>query len=77
MKTFQGHWQLYAVEMDDHPGMEQTLLIYSTEVDAGSVFFEKIVQGLLMDSLKANITAMRDEAERRSLNKRANFEVVV
>ena len=66
MKTFQGHWQLYAVETVERPGIEQTLLLYSTEVDAGSVFFEGIVHGLVMDSLKANVTAMRDEAERRS-----------
>lgn len=66
MKTFQGHWQLYQVETVAQPGVEQILLAYTTEVDAGSVFFEGIVHGLVMDSLKANVTAMRDEAERRS-----------
>ena len=66
MKTMEGHWQLYAVETPDRPNAEQILLIHSAEVDAGSVFFEGIVHGLVMDSLKANVTAIRDEAMRRS-----------
>lgn len=65
MKTFDGHWQIYAVGTSDQPGIEHTLLLQSAEVDAGSVFFEGIVRGLVIDSLKANVTAIRDEAERR------------
>lgn len=68
MKILQGHWQLYAV-VPDPLSVAQTLLLHSAEVDAGSVFFEGIVQGLVMDSLKANVTAIRDEAEGRSHRK--------
>ncbi|NEP76583.1 SRPBCC family protein [Okeania sp. SIO2G5] len=66
MKTMEGHWQLYAVDTTDRPNVEQILLVHSAEVDAGSVFFEGIVHGLVMDSLKANVAAIRDEAVRRS-----------
>lgn len=66
MKTLQGHWQLYPVETADQPKVEQTLLLHNTEVDAGSVFFESIVHRLVMDSLHASVTAVRNEAERRS-----------
>ncbi|NET49091.1 MAG: hypothetical protein F6K09_10280 [Merismopedia sp. SIO2A8] len=65
MKKFDGHWQLYAVTITDNPEMAQTLLVQSAEVDAGSVFFETIVQSLVIDSLRANVSAIRDEAEKR------------
>ena len=64
MNTFDGHWQIYPVETATAPGVEQTLLLQSAVVDAGPVFFGSIVQPLIIDSLKANVTALRDEAER-------------
>ncbi|MEB3230681.1 MAG: SRPBCC family protein [Leptolyngbyaceae bacterium] len=65
LKKFDGHWQLYPVATREAPDMQQTLLVQSAEVDAGSVFFEGIVHTLIPDSLRANVKAIRDEAERR------------
>ncbi|NEQ97442.1 MAG: hypothetical protein F6K30_12075 [Cyanothece sp. SIO2G6] len=65
MKKFDGHWQIYAVTTSDAPDIEQTLLVQSADVDAGSVFFEGIVHTLIPESLKANVKAIRNEAESR------------
>ncbi|MGK7888440.1 MAG: SRPBCC family protein [Leptolyngbyaceae cyanobacterium] len=65
MKKFDGHWQIYPVATRETPNTEHTLLVQSADVDAGSVFFEGIVHTLIPDSLKANVKAIRDEAEKR------------
>lgn len=62
LKTLEGHWQLHPLECDN----EQVLITQTIAAEANAGLFEGAFHSIFKDSLQQNLSAIRDEIERRS-----------